>query len=607
MKNIFKIALVSIILMTSCAKDSEFDTTSIPTIDTLYASIETPSTRTYADEDGKLLWHSNDKITVFLGNAYPRQWQFMGDTGKNYGAFNEINPPTGIITANPLDTNYAIYPYDGNTEITNDAKIKYTIPATQNYAEDSFGLEANVMVAVTKNKEDNFLAFKNLCGYFEFSLYGDINIRSIEFKGNNGEKLAGNAIITATNQNDPTFVFENGATETITLNCNDVELGKNEANATKFWFVVPAITYEKGITITITDSEGGTMEKLTNNPITIKRSTVQPLNAFLVETLDANTPPNNQIWYTSINEKVVTPMVDSFGKFKIRSNKYENGKGVMTFWGDVTTIGIDAFSMTNREKAVENNIINLVSITLPNSVVTIEENAFYKCENLESISIPSKVTDIKRCAFNECYALTSINLPSMLTTIEDWAFSKCLNLTEVIIPDNVANIGISAFQGCSSLESITIGNGVTSIGDSAFKGCNNVVFYGKYVYGRCIIINGELVAFAPTGISIYNIPNNTTSIGYDVFSNISGLTEINIPANVNSIGVKAFYNCRDLEAVYCASVSPPYIGTEYTTTFDNCDNNLKIYVPTTSVDTYKSANGWEKYTDKIEGYNFSNE
>ena len=70
MKNIFKTALASILMMASCATDEEVIST-ISTPDTIYASIEAPATRTYADEAGKLLWTANDQITIFKGSTKP--------------------------------------------------------------------------------------------------------------------------------------------------------------------------------------------------------------------------------------------------------------------------------------------------------------------------------------------------------------------------------------------------------------------------------------------------------------------------------------------------------------------------------------------------------
>lgn len=310
MKNIFKTALASIVLMVSCATDEEVVLTQ-STPDTFYASIEAPATRTYADEAGKLLWTANDQITIFKGSTKPLIYKFNGETGQNYGGFTNVTPDSDddFVTSNPLDANYAIYPHDANTTISNAGVFNFTIPATQSYAENSFGLGANVMVAVTEDKSDNNLSFKNLGGYFEFSLYGEgTTVKSIEFKGNNGENLAGAVAITASHDGNPTFEFVGEATKTLTLDCGaGVALG-TEANPTTFWFVVPAMTYSNGITITITDANDKVMEKSTSKSITIERSTIQPLNAFLVET-EANLPITYE-WFVGVedgNYEIDTP------------------------------------------------------------------------------------------------------------------------------------------------------------------------------------------------------------------------------------------------------------------------------------------------------------
>ena len=418
------------VLMVSCAKDDAI-TPSTAESTKFYASIEAPATRTSVDGEGKLSWSANDEITLFKGDTYARQYKYKGETDGG-SVFEEVISQGSSTTE--LTANYSIYPYAANTTISNDGKILYTIPATQKYAVNSFGLGANPMVAVTKNKNDNFLAFKNLCGYFEFSLYGNVAVKSIEFKGNNGEKLAGAATITATNQDAPTFVFANDATETLTLDCGEGIALANAENPTKFWFVVPAITYEKGITITITDTEGKVMEKSTSNSITIERSAVQPLSAFEVETHQ----PNNEIWYTA-TAKVIPYSIWDFGA-KIVSNDWDSvtGKGVITFNGDVTLIG---------------------------------ERAFYYCSSLTSIIIPNSVTSIGDYAFSDCYSLTSITIPDSVTSIGDNAFCFCESLTSIIIPNSVTSIGVWAFSSCGSLTSVNIPNSVTSIGDNTFKNC----------------------------------------------------------------------------------------------------------------------------------------
>ena len=79
--------------------------------------------------------------------------------------------------------------------------------------------------------------------------------------------------------------------------------------------------------------------------------------------------PNNQIWYTSNDGNIINPNnTTGFGANMI-SNVYENGKGIITFDDDVTTIKESAFSNSNT----------LTNITIPNNVTTIERSAFYKC------------------------------------------------------------------------------------------------------------------------------------------------------------------------------------------------------------------------------------
>lgn len=562
MKNIFKSILASMLLMTSCATDTELEVAPTAQSNKFYASIEAPVTRTYADKDGKLLWNANDEITLFQGNAYPRQFQFKGETGKNYGEFEEINPPSGVISANPLEANYAIYPYAANTTISNQGQISYTIPAVQSYAKDSFGLGANPMVAVTKNTTDNFLAFKNLCGYFEFSLFGDITVKSIEFKGNNNEKLAGAVTITATNQDDPTFVFADGATETITLDCGDgVELGADAANATKFWFVVPATTYAEGITITIADTEGKKMTKSTSKSITIERSTVQPLNAFEVET----NIPNNQIWYTSTDGNIVTPNnLEAFGA-TIKSNTYENGVGIITFKNNISKLGNNAFE----------NCTTLLDIDIPASVTTIGNKVFYNCTSLRSINIPSSITKIGDEVFCFCRGLIKIVIPNSVTEIGVDTFYNCLSLNSVTLPNQLTAISNGMFYGCDSMPNIEIPLGVKSIGENAFLGC-------------------DLLTIIP-------IPEGVTEIGRGAFWNCTALKELTIPIGVTAIKSDTFTNCSNLKIINCKPTTPPTLNN---TALKNLPSNFTINVPSESLNAYQTAAGWVTYKSKIVGVTF---
>ena len=130
----------------------------------------------------------------------------------------------------------------------------------------------------------------------------------------------------------------------------------------------------------------------------------------------------------------------------------------------VTEIGSRAFK----------NCKNLKTVTIGDSVTTIDIMAFDYCISLESITIPDSVTTIGRYAFDGCSSLTNITIPDSLTTISYATFSGCSSLESVTIPDNVTTIDGMVFYGCSSLESITIPDSVTTIGESAFAWCSSL-------------------------------------------------------------------------------------------------------------------------------------
>ena len=85
-----------------------------------------------------------------------------------------------------------------------------------------------------------------------------------------------------------------------------------------------------------------------------------------------------------------------------------------------------------------------------------------------------KVTSIGEKAFNWCSDLTSVTIPESVASIGDNAFSMS-GLTTVTIPKSVTSIGASAFSGCSGLTLVTLSEGVTSIGEGAFMLCEGLI------------------------------------------------------------------------------------------------------------------------------------
>ena len=119
----------------------------------------------------------------------------------------------------------------------------------------------------------------------------------------------------------------------------------------------------------------------------------------------------------------------------------------------------------------------------------------------------------------------------------------------------------------------------------------------------------ENYTFYGTGLKNVLLPEGLQSIGDSAFasSKLEGLT---IPASVNYIDCYAFESNRNLSTVYCMPATPPSVGTDYDDgdrywdAFDGCAAGCMIYVPQSSLDSYKSASYWKEYKDKMVGYSF---
>ena len=193
----------------------------------------------------------------------------------------------------------------------------------------------------------------------------------------------------------------------------------------------------------------------------------------------------------------------------------------VTIPNSVTTIGERAFSVNE-----------LTSVTIPNSVTTIGNGAFIG-NKLTSVIIPNSVKTIGNNAFAN-NQLTSVIIGISVTTIDNFVFANN-QLTSVTIPNSVTTIGNNAFKN-NQLTSIIIPNSVTTIGNNAFeKNKLTSVTIGNSVTTIC---ND---AFENNQLTSIIIPNSVTTIGNNAFLN-NQLTSIIIPNSVTTIGNNAFVN-----------------------------------------------------------------
>jgi hypothetical protein len=117
----------------------------------------------------------------------------------------------------------------------------------------------------------------------------------------------------------------------------------------------------------------------------------------------------------------------------------------------------------------------LETVTIPASVESIGDSAFFKCSALVDVDIPEGVKSIGKNAFLGCRALVEVLIPTSVKSVGPGAFFKCSALVAVNIPEGVKSININTFFDCSALVEVNIPISVELIGERAFYGCSTLV------------------------------------------------------------------------------------------------------------------------------------
>ena len=257
---------------------------------------------------------------------------------------------------------------------------------------------------------------------------------------------------------------------------------------------------------------------------------------------------------------------------------YEEAAAVTTIGTEFNGKGIFAFDelqyftgMTSIPSSAFSDCSELLSIKLPDNIISINDNAFVRCQSLREIHIPANIESIGYRAFRSCKKLATVifEKSSQLKTIgggyhsdiDYGAFSYCTALTSIEIPASVETIEASAFMNCSSLTTITFekGSQLKTIGGGYYSSSSysNVYYYGAFC-------------------SLKNL----------VTVDMSACTQ------VETIDKYAFCNDPELRLFKIGTVTPPSCGDK---AFYDINPSSVLKVPSGCADAYKAATEWKRF------------
>jgi len=241
-------------------------------------------------EGGAVKWVENDLIKVFDNAGKGAKY-----TAQSEGTSTTFDGPTDAeaeFSASNLSC--AIYPYSAAT--CSGTTITFSLPATQTYAANSFGQDANVAVGTVSGSS---ISFKNVCGALKLQLKGSMKVKKIVLTST--DNLWGTFSVDASTASTTGAAYVSGGGTSLTLDCSNYGVSTigaasggvqlDSQTATNFYFVVPVGALAVAFSATIYDAAGdtyfATLNAAANSNNTIVRTTITAMPSKAVSLLPA--------------------------------------------------------------------------------------------------------------------------------------------------------------------------------------------------------------------------------------------------------------------------------------------------------------------------------
>ena len=227
----------------------------------------------------------------------------------------------------------------------------------------------------------------------------------------------------------------------------------------------------------------------------------------------------------------------NYGGYAVIVSYSGAGGGPITIPSTVGGIDVKEVGKGGTNETVFDTSLSVTGLTISEGIETINNHAFNICANLTgTLTLPDSLKKIGQNAFNGCSFTGTLVIPDGVTSMGPNAFKDCDFTGPLVIPDGLTNLDTSAFRGVNFTGPLVIPDGITSIGASTFRDCNG--------------FTGTLV-----------ISSNITSIGSYAFSVCSGLTGLVVLSDATP-GANAFSNTASLKEILNLG-SATYTTTSY--------------------------------------------